>query len=61
MTARKKIFGKARIKGVKPKIYVRQQLELKFDLSKHLIKNRIGNEDKRNEDSLDALVLALCH
>ena len=61
MTARKKVFGKARVKNLKPKLFVRQQLDLKFDLSKHLIKNRIGNEDKRNEDALDALVLALCN
>jgi Holliday junction resolvasome RuvABC endonuclease subunit len=61
MTARKKAFGKARIKGVKSKIFVRSQLELKYDLTKYIKLTSRGNEDKRNEDWLDALVLALNH
>jgi hypothetical protein len=58
-TARKKVFGKSRVKGIPPKKYVRMQLEAMYDLSKYLIKNSHGNEDKRNEDALDALVLSL--
>lgn len=61
MTARKKIFGKARIKGIKSKVFVRTQLDLRFDLVPFLKKNKLGNEDKKNEDALDALVLALGH
>jgi hypothetical protein len=61
MTARKKIFGMARKKGIKSKVFVRTQLDLRFDLSLFLKKNKLGNEDKKNEDALDALVLALGH
>lgn len=60
MQARKKALGKAFIKGMKPKVYVKTQLEIMFDLKKFEKINRIGNEDVRMGDARDGLVLALC-
>lgn len=57
--ARKAIFGKCRIKGVKPKVLVRQELEKLFDLTPYIKMNKLKNEDKRNSDTLDAIVLSL--
>lgn len=58
-TARKRAFGKSIIKGIKPKDYVKMQLDLRFDLKPFIKMNRNGDPDKRNEDAMDALVLAL--
>jgi len=59
-TARKKVFGKCRVKGIDPKEYVKQQLSLKLDLTKFDKFNKIGNWDKRNGDTYDAMVQAYC-
>ena len=58
-TARKKVFGKARVKGVEAKEYVKQQLSLKFDLTKYNKINKIGNVDVRVQDIYDSIVIAL--
>ena len=57
-TARKQLFGKARIRGTKPKIFVDIELSKLYDISPWIIKNRIGNIDKRMEDVKDAIVIA---
>jgi len=58
-TSRKKVFGRARVKGKKAKEYVREQIEERFDVSKWMKMNQRGNFDQRNIDSMDALVCAL--
>ena len=58
-TARKRAFGKSVVKGIKPKEYVKMQLELRFDLKPFIKMNRNGDPDKRNEDAMDALVLSM--
>ena len=59
VTARKKVFGVGRIKGIKPKDFVKQQVELLYDMSPWIILNRNGVPDKRNEDMYDGLVVSL--
>lgn len=59
-TMRKKVFGKARIKGVKPKEYVKQQIPLIVsNVSKFERLNRKGEWDAHNSDMYDAMVCAL--
>jgi hypothetical protein len=59
-TARKKVFGKCRIKGIKSKEFVQMQLETLIpDLHKFDIKNKKGLTDKRNCDIYDSIVMAL--
>jgi len=59
-TMRKKVFGKARIKGVKPKEYVKQQLPLIVsNVPKFEKLNRKGEWDAHNSDMYDAIVCAL--
>lgn len=59
-TMRKKVFGKARIKGIKPKEYVKQQIPLIVsNISKFEKLNRDGNWDAHNSDMYDAIVCAL--
>ena len=59
-TMRKKVFGKARIKGIKPKEYVKQQIPLVVPNIKKFEKlNRDGNWDAHNGDMYDAVVAAL--
>jgi Holliday junction resolvasome RuvABC endonuclease subunit len=58
-TARKNVFGKARVKGVKAKDYVQQKIEEMYDTKKWCKITSRGNFDKRNIDSYDALVIAL--
>lgn len=58
VTARKQLFGKARIVGVKPKVYVKSMMDKLYDTSAWAVTNRVGNPDKRNEDMLDAIVIA---
>ncbi len=60
MQARKKALGKAFVKGLKPKEYVKTRLDQMYDLSKFQKINRIGNEDVHMGDARDGLVLALC-
>jgi len=59
-TARKKVFGKARVKGVKAKDYVKDQIEQRYDTKKWCKTTSRGNFDSRNIDSYDALVVSLC-
>lgn len=59
-TMRKKVFGKARIKGIKPKEYVKQQIPLvASNITKFEKLNRDGNWDAHNSDMYDACVCAL--
>ena len=59
-TARKRVFGKARLKGVKAKDYVKQKIEEMYDTKKWCITTTRGNFDKRNIDAYDGLVMSLC-
>ena len=59
MTARKQVFGKARVKGIKAKDFVKRQIENKFNTKKWCIKTSRGNWDKRNIDMYDGLVMSL--
>jgi len=58
-TGRKQVFGKARIKGVKAKDYVKEQIEQRYDTKKWCIITSRGNWDKRNIDGYDALTMSL--
>ena len=59
-TMRKQLFGKCRIKGIKSKDFVRQELEsLVPDVIKFTIQNKKGNWDERNGDMYDAVVASL--
>jgi RNase H-fold protein (predicted Holliday junction resolvase) len=58
-TARKKALGAARVKGIKPKEYVKMMVEKMYDMKPWTISNTKGNPDKRTEDMYDALVLSL--
>ena len=59
MTARKQVFGKARVKGVKAKDFVKRQIENKFNTKKWCKETTRGNWDKRNIDMYDGLVMSL--
>ena len=59
MTARKNVFGKARVKGIKAKDYVKMKVEQMYDTSKWCKTTARGNWDKRNIDAYDGLVMAL--
>ncbi len=58
-TARKKALGAARIKGVKPKVFVKESIDKMYDMTKWTVLNKKGNEEKRMEDVRDAIVLSL--
>lgn len=59
-TIRKKVFGKARLKGIKSKDYVKMMIPGIAPNYKVFEKlNKIGNWDKRNEDIYDAIVCSL--
>ena len=59
-TARKKVFGKARVKGLTGKEYVRQQIDSRFDyIHKFDKKNKRDGWDAHNEDMYDAVVIAM--
>ena len=59
-TMRKKVFGKARIKGIKPKEYVKQQLPFVVkNLQKFDKLNRNNDWDAHNSDMYDAIVCSL--
>lgn len=59
-TMRKKLFGKCRIKGVKPKEFVKIELEsLLPDVKKFTVLNKKGNWDEKNSDMYDAVVASL--
>ena len=59
MTARKKVFGKARVKGIKAKDLVKMKIEEMYDTSKWCKETTRGNWDKRNIDMYDGLVMSL--
>ena len=59
MTARKQAFGKARVKGVKAKDFVKRQVEELYDTKKWCKHTSRGNWDKRNIDAYDGLVMSL--
>ena len=58
-TARKQVFGKARVKGVPAKEYVKIKIEEKYDTKKWCKITTRGNWDKRNIDAYDGLVMSL--
>ena len=59
-TMRKKVLGKARIKGIKPKEYVKQELpKIVPNLTKFDKLNKKGTWDAHNSDMYDAIVCAL--
>ena len=57
-TARKQLFGKARVKGMSAKDFVKEQVESKFDINSYIKYTKTGLWDKRNMDAMDALVVA---
>ena len=59
MTARKNVFGKARVKGIKAKDLVKMKVEEMYDTSKWCKETSRGNWDKRNIDMYDGLVMSL--
>ena len=59
MTARKFVFGKARIKGIKAKDFVKMKIEEMYDTKKWCKHTSRGNWDKRNIDMYDGLVMSL--
>ena len=59
MTARKSVFGKARVKGIKAKDYVKMKVEQMYDTSEWCKTTSRGNWDKRNIDMYDGLVMSL--
>jgi hypothetical protein len=58
-SARKNAFGRAFIKGVKPKDFVKENIERLYDTSKFTLMNKRKNWDRRNADMYDAIVCAL--
>ena len=59
MTARKQVFGKARVKGIKAKDLVKMKIEEMYNTKKWCKETTRGNWDKRNIDAYDGLVMAL--
>ena len=59
MTARKFVFGKARVKGIKAKDFVKMKIEEMYDTSEWCKHTTRGNWDKRNIDAYDGLVMSL--
>lgn len=59
-TARKNVFGKARVKGIKPKLFVASELKKIIpDLHKFDKKNKRNEFDVHNYDMYDAIVMAI--
>ena len=58
-TARKVVFGKARVKGIKAKDYVKMKIDESYDTKKWCKTTTRGNWDKRNIDAYAGLVMAL--
>jgi hypothetical protein len=59
-TARKKVFGKCREKGMKSKVYVRQQIDNNFTYIHKFDKlNTRKTWDSHNEDMYDACIIAM--
>tara|TARA_Y100000310_G_scaffold174583_1_gene174608 strand:+ start:609 stop:1121 length:513 start_codon:yes stop_codon:yes gene_type:complete len=59
MTARKQVFGKARVKGIKAKDFVKMKIEEMYNTKKWCKTTIRGNWDKRNIDMYDGLVMSL--
>ena len=59
MTARKNVFGKARVNGIKAKDFVKMKIEEMYDTKKWCKHTTRGNWDKRNIDMYDGLVMSL--
>jgi len=59
MTARKQVFGKARVKGKKAKQFVQEEIEKMYNTKKWCKETKRGNWDKRNIDMYDGLVMSL--
>ena len=59
MTARKHLFGKARVKGVSAKDFVKKEINCLYNLEEYIKLTKTGLWDKRNMDAYDALVCAL--
>ena len=59
MTARKNVFGKARVKGIKAKDLVKMKIEEMYNTSKWCKETKTGLWDKRNIDMYDGLVMSL--
>ena len=59
MTARKQVFGKARVKGIKAKDLVKMKIEEMYNTKKWCKHTTRGNWDKRNIDMYDGLVMSL--
>ena len=59
MTARKNVFGKARVKGKKAKQFVQEEIEKMYNTKKWCKETTRGNWDKRNIDMYDGLVMSL--
>ena len=59
MTARKNVFGKARVKGKKAKEFVQEEVEKMYNTKKWCKKTKTGLWDKRNIDMYDGLVMSL--
>ena len=55
----KQAFGKARVKGVKAKDFVKRQIDELYDTKKWCKTTSRGNWDKRNIDAYDGLVMSL--
>lgn len=59
-TARKKVLGKARVKGMTGKEYVRQQIDTNFSYVHKFDKlNKKEDWDAHNEDMYDACIIAM--
>jgi len=58
-TMRKKVLGAARIKGMKPKEYVKMKLPTIIEVKKFDKINRNGEWDAHNSDMYDAVVCSL--
>ena len=59
MTARKQVFGRARVKGKKAKQFVQEEIEKMYNTNKWCKETTRGNWDKRNIDMYDGLVMSL--
>ena len=59
MTARKQVFGKARVKGKKAKEFVQEEIEKMYNTNKWCKETARGNWDKRNIYMYDGVVMSL--
>ena len=59
MSARKSLFGKAKVKGVSAKDFVKKEINRLYSLDEYVKLTPTGLWDKRNMDGYDALVCAL--